>query len=89
MIQEHVYNIIGVAILTCGTMLQIIEPSFTDLLNLDKIGTIGLLIAAVWYFKSELSQARKEYDEKLREKDAQIAELRREIIQLLKFKNNE
>ncbi|MEM0354759.1 MAG: hypothetical protein QXW79_04210 [Thermoplasmata archaeon] len=86
---NHTANIIFAGISSVAILLQIIEPTMQDFLNLEKIGTVGLLVAAVWYFKTELSKAKKEFDVAIKEKDAIIADLHKQILEILKAKINE
>lgn len=80
---NHYSNIVFAAI-SCAAVILQINDSITDLFNLEKISTVGILLAAVWYFKTELSKAKKEFDTALREKDALINELHKQILDLLK-----
>jgi hypothetical protein len=87
---HHITEIKLGGIIFVGTLLQIDGIlSVSDLLDFERIGTVGILVFFLYYFRNELKATKAEYLEEIKQKDSQIEKLNEEIKQLLKTKKDE
>jgi hypothetical protein len=66
MTPNHAYDVIGAGLVSINTLLQIDGvTTFSQFFEFERVGMIGLMAMAVWYFKGQIEKQKKEFDEKL------------------------